>query len=346
VAKSPLSPSPRMPLAGAVRRRPHGCTLVTHPRRAGRLALLTVVATVGAAVVAPIPGASAAPAARTLVTPHAWGVDAFSAPSQTITKLQNKMNRSFSSFAVYSQIDEGSTYPLADARQAMAAGGLIYLNINAASGPTNNRTPNCYVDIVAGHLDADIDAWSQAILATHYTNMVIGFQHEAQVTSRMQPKCHSDTPSGYAAAYDHIYHRMRDAGVTAPFAWVPTAAAFQKDQASQYEPPVDDFSIIGADAYSKTGSSWRDASLVLSPFFSWAATHAPDKALMIGEIGADQSDSRAPQWYRDAIAIMQQHNNLMMVNWNASTGGTPYSPLVNAQSLQVWVAAAQNGFFG
>jgi hypothetical protein len=279
---------------------------------------------------------------------HAWGIDAFSTPGDTITKLQTKMGRKFASFAVYAQLDEGSTYPLWDAREAMSAHGLVYLNINSSSGPMRSRSAYCYLDIIGGREDALIDRWSRAIVATHYANMVITFQHEQSIKTAMQPKCSSDTPAGYGKAFDHIFKRMRASGVNAPFAWVPAAAAFTTGVADSYQPPAADFSVVGVDAYSGTGPSWRSASALLTPLFKWQANKAPNKSLLIGEIAATQTDARAPQWYADAIALLEKHDNLVAVNWNGAnqpSSGQRYCPLINALTLTIWLAGAKDRFF-
>jgi hypothetical protein len=310
-------------------------------------AVIALVLSIGPALAGqPAPLAPAAPAA--LSRTHAWGIDAFATTGDTITTLQTKMGRTFASHAVYAQLNEGSTYPLWDARVAMSAHALIYLNINSSSGPTRSRSPYCYLNIIAGNQDSLINQWSHAILATHYANMVITFQHEQSVKSAVQPKCSSDTPARYGQAFDHIYKRMRAAGVTAPFAWVPASAAFVTGAANSYAPPAADFSIVGVDAYSGTGRGWRSASAQLTPLFKWQASKAPNKSLLIGEIAATETDQRAPQWYADAIALLKQHNNLVAVNWNGAndaSAGHLFSPLLNAATLKIWLAAAKDPFF-
>jgi hypothetical protein len=307
-------------------------------------AVIALVVSAGPALAAQ--PASVAPAA--LSGTHAWGIDAFATTGDTIATLQTKMGRPFASHAVYAQLNEGSSYPLWDARVAMSEHALIYLNINSSSGPTRSRTPFCYLSIIGGTQDRLIDQWSHAIVATRYANMVITFQHEQSVKSAVQPKCSSDTPARYGQAFDHIYKRMRASGVTARFAWVPAAAAFATGAANSYAPPAADFSIVGVDAYSGTGQGWRSASAQLTPLFRWQASKAPNKSLLIGEIAATQTDQRAPQWYADAIALLKQHNNLVAVNWNGAndaSAGHLFSPLLNPATLKIWLAAAQDPFF-
>ena len=279
---------------------------------------------------------------------RAWGVVAFSASGDTLTTLQHKMGRPFASDAVSPGLDGGSDYPNSIARAAIAAHGLIYLNIDSAQSSPVDRRPYCYIDILHGQHDGLIDSWARAIVATHYANTVISFQHEQSVSSAMQPKCSTDTPAQYSQAYDYVFKRMRAAGVTAPFAWVPTAGAFASGLADQYMPPAADFSVVGVDAYSGTGTAWKSASSLLQPLFHWQATKAPNKQLLIGQLGATETDARAPHWYADAISLLEQHRNLLAVNWNVvadRASGRMYSPLLNDHTLAIWLKASRDPFF-
>jgi hypothetical protein len=314
----------------------------------GGLAAIIAVLVVSISLSPAIATQPAGPTPTALTAARAWGVDAFSASSDTLTTLQNKMGRRFASYAVSPGLDGGSDYPNLITRAAIAAHGLIYLNINSAQGSTQDRRPYCYIDILHGRHDGLIDRWARAIVATHYANTVIGFQKEQSISSAMQPRCSTDTPAQYSRAYDYVFKRMRGAGVTAPFAWVPTAGALASGLADQYMPPAADFSVVGVDAYSGTGTTWRSASSLLQPLFHWQATKAPNKQLLIGEIGATETDARAPHWYAEAISLLKQHRNLLAVNWNVvadRASGRMYSPLLNDQTLAIWLKASRDPFF-
>ena len=314
----------------------------------GGLAAIIAVLVVSTSLSPAIATQPAAPSPTGLTATRAWGVDAFSAPDDTVTTLQHKMGQRFASYAVYFELDGGSDYPNLIAQAAIAAHGLIYLNINSAHGSLQDRRPYCYIDILHGRQDGLIDNWARAIVATHYANTVISFQHEQSVDSAVQPKCRTDTPAQYSQAYDYVFKRMRAAGVTAPFAWVPTAGALASGLADQYMPPAADFSVVGVDAYAGTGTTWHSASSMLQPLFRWQATKAPNKQLLIGEIGATQTDARAPHWYAEAISLLKQHRNLLAVHWNVvadRASGRMYSPLINDHTLAIWLKASRDPFF-
>lgn len=324
--------------------------LIALARRGARAGLAAIIAVlvVSISLSPAIATQPAGPTPNGLTAARAWGVVAFSAPADTLTTLQHKMGRRFASYSVSPGLDGGSDYPNLIARGAIAAHGLIYLNINSAHGSTQDRRPYCYIDILHGRHDGLIDSWARAIVATHYANTVISFQHEQSVSSAMQPKCSTDTPAQYSRAYDYVFTRMRAAGVTAPFAWVPTAGALASGLADQYMPPAADFSVVGVDAYSGIGTTWRSASSLLQPLFHWQATKAPNKQLLIGEIGATETDTRAPHWYADAISLLMQHRNLLAVNWNVVSdraSGRMYSPLLNDHTLAIWLKASRDPFF-
>lgn len=314
----------------------------------GGLAAIIAVLVVSTSLAPAIATQPARPTPTGFTAARAWGVVAFSASGDTLTTLQHKMGRPFASDAVSPGLDGGSDYPNSIARAAIAAHGLIYLNIDSAQSSPVDRRPYCYIDILHGQHDGLIDSWARAIVATHYANTVISFQHEQSVSSAMQPKCSTDTPAQYSQAYDYVFKRMRAAGVTAPFAWVPTAGAFASGLADQYMPPAADFSVVGVDAYSGTGTAWKSASSLLQPLFHWQATKAPNKQLLIGQLGATETDARAPQWYADAISLLEQHRNLLAVNWNVvadRASGRMYSPLLNDHTLAIWLKASRDPFF-
>lgn len=318
------------------------------PRRARAAAIAFGVVL---ALFVPLAPAGATPSSPLgqLTTIRAWGVDAFSAPDSTLSTLQRRMGKKFGSYAVYGMLDEAYKFPSANARAAIAANSLIYLNINSAHGDTQHRQPYCYIDIIHGRENRLIDAWSRAITGTHYSDIVISFQHEQSITTSVQPKCSTDTPAQYGQAFDFVVKRMRAGGVRAPFAWVSTASALAYGDAANYAPPAADYDVIGEDAYSGVGSKWRSASTQLSALFNWQTRHAPGKLLLLGEIGATETDARAPQWYADAINLLENHRDLLAVNWNVVSdraSGRMYSPLINAHTLRIWLAGASDPFFG
>jgi len=282
----------------------------------------------------------------------AWGVDAYSAPTGAIDTLETDMGRPFAAWAGYRRIDDASTY-LHFIAAPMSRDALVYLNINNYSlDPTTGaHVPYCWSSVSNGSEDTMIDAWAQAILASAYMDKtIITFDHEPDVDSANQPKCTTDTPSAYQAAFDYFTKRLRSDGVTSRFAFVPTVRVYSNGLASSYLPPAGDFQLIGADIYNNvndpTKANYRTVPQAFDPLYNWVAANEPGMPLVIGELGEVQDDPNAPQWIGDAIASMKSHGNLLFVNWNVvDTVTNYYSPLLRSDTYQVWLAGAADPYF-
>ncbi len=282
----------------------------------------------------------------------AWGVDAYSAPTGAIDTLELDMGRPFAAWAGYRRIDDASTY-LHFIATPMSRGALVYLNINnyAIDPTTGAHVPFCWSSVSAGNEDTMIDAWAQVILASAYMDKtIITFDHEPDVDSSNQPKCITDTPSAYQAAFDYFFKRMRTDGVTSRFAFVPTVRVYSNGLASSYLPPAGDFQVIGADIYNNvndpTKANYRTVPQAFDPLYSWVAANETGMPIVIGELGEVQDDPNAPQWIGDALATMKSHGNLLFVNWNVvDTSTNYYSPLLRSDSYQVWLAGAADPYF-
>jgi len=291
----------------------------------------------------PIPGPTGPAGAA------AWGVDGYSAPPGAIRQLEQAAGRPFGAFSVYVGLRDASTYPTAVAREAMARQALIYLNINSSYRAGGRKIADCWSRISAGRFDSSIDAWASAILASRYSNMVITFEHEPNVDNVHQPKCQSDTPANYRAAFAHVYARMRSDGVRTPFAFVPTVSVYRTGKVDAYAPPPSSYQVVGADVYNRVPKGGRHSHSprqLLEPMYMWIRAHAPGKPVLIGEIGEDQHDPNAARWIAQAIGMLTSHGNLLAVDWNVTTdANVPYSPLSNAQSRATWIEGARLPYF-
>lgn len=322
--------------------------------RPGLLGLGLILLMVAAAAIAlnrgapsdapiPIPGPSGS------LGSAAWGVDGYSAPPGAIAQLERAMGRSFDAFSVYEGLDSSGQYPSAIAREAMSRHSLIYLNINSSHRVGGVKVPFCWSGIAGGRYDAMLDEWARAILATGYQRMVITFEHEPNVRNVHQPKCDGDTPTTYRAAFHHVYQRMRAEGIRFPFAFVPTASTFRTGVVNAYAPRPSDYQVIGADVYNRVPAgqpTYHTAAEALMPMYDWIEVHAPDKPVLIGEIGTTQHDPLSARWIADAIGLVRSQGNLLAVNWNVTaTVKGPYSPLLSSRALATWLEGAGLPYF-
>ena len=314
------------------RRSPHS------PLRA--VTALVFASSLFGALIAPAAGAAPATAAPL------WGVDGFSAPPGSIDILESMMGQSFGATSDYLQLDQAAAWPDSIALRAMGQHELVFLNIASVRlDPSGVKTPVCWRDIAAGNVDGLLHDWVEAIVGSgDQSRLLISFNHEPEVSNDSQPRCETDTPADYQQAYDHVHAYFVDGGVTAAFAFVVSGGAYRNGVVDQYLPPQGDFSVIGTDAYNKVADpldpKYRTAGQTLSPFFSWRRAHAPNLAMLIGELGEHQSDPNAAQWITDAVALINSTPGVLAVNWNVrSDPDHPYSPLLNEASLAAWLGS-------
>ena len=172
----------------------------------------------------------------------------------------------------------------------------------------------CWRDITAGSHDDDIRGWAHAIVAERYQHlMIITIGHEPNVRSRQQPKCPGDTPSDYGRMYDHVYRLMRGAGVTAPFAFVPTMSLFRVGQADAYLPPASEVQVYGADAYNRVPvghEGYHSGADDLATMLAWGDRRLPGRPVILGEIGDVCRDPAQAKWVRGVLNAVRSARGL------------------------------------
>ena len=289
----------------------------------------------------PSPSPSPSPTPPPGGSPSAWGVDAYSAPSPLIHKVQDLMGGGFEAFSDYEgwlgyKAWPGRTTQMAEANQA-----LVYLNINTHVKVHGGKVPTCWRSISSGQQDGVAAAWAAAIVRAGYQrHMVITIEHEPNVMSRQQPKCRGETPADYRVMFDHVYRLMRSRGVTAPFAFVPTMSVYRTGQADAYLPPPSDVQVYGADVYNRVPRGrpgYHDAATDIATMLAWGDRHLPGRAVILGEIGDTRRDPAQGEWVSGVLLAARAHGHFIALNWNLTPGYIP----VDGPGRDAWLTWAR-----
>jgi hypothetical protein len=279
-----------------------------------------------------------------------WGADAFSAPNGAVNDAEAAMGTVFESYSLYSNLWRVQLMGTAKMAQAMHENALVYININSETvgKRSGHVVPVCWSAVAAGNRDTQLHAWTAAILATHYHRFLFTFNHEPMWSSPKHPNCGPkyDNPTTYKAAYNHVRDLFIADGVDAPWAYVMTWGATKWDGGMLYRPALSDFDVIGTDQYYQCNNSVYRPSSAFKSFFEWTALYAPDKPVLVGEIGAlSTCPFKALNWLNAAKTRLLAHD-VLVINWNLRTNtDMEYNPLLQDDIKAWWLdwAAEETG---
>ena len=274
----------------------------------------------------------AAPAAWADIS---WGADAFSAPNGAVDDAEAAMGTTFESYALYSNLWRVQTMDSNKMAKAMSENALIYININSETiGRRGYLVPICWTAIAAGHRDAQLHAWTAAILASHFHNFLFTW------STPQHPNCgpRYDNPTTYRAAFNHVRKLFVADGVDAPWAYVMTWGATKWDGGLLYRPAPRNFDVIGTDQYYRCDDSIYPAADAFKSFFAWTAKYAPTKPVLVGEIGAlSTCPVKTLTWLNAAKTRLLAHD-VLAIDWNLRTDTTmEYNPLLQEDIKQWWL---------
>ena len=251
------------------------------------------------------------------------------------------MGGEFEAFSDYEGWNGYGAWPGRTTQMAEAGHALVYLNINTHDTDRGRKVPVCWRSIAAGQQDAAVVAWASAIVRGGYQgHMVITVEHEPNVVSRQQPKCPGDRPADYRAMFDHVYRLMRDHGVTAPFAFIPTISLYRTHQADEYLPPASDIQVYGADVYNRVPlgrAGYHGAGTDLTTMLAWGDARLPGRPVLVGEIGDTRRDPAQGDWVTGAATVASEHGDFLAMNWNLTPGYLP----VEGPGRDEWLAWAR-----
>jgi hypothetical protein len=288
----------------------------------------------------------AGPAARADVN---WGADAYSAPNGSVEEAEAAMGTVFEGYSHYSNLTNVQMMTRKSMERSISEHALVYINLNSeAIGKKGHEVPICWSAIAAGNRDTQLHEWTAAILATHYNHFLFTFNHEPMWSSPKHPNCGPkyDNPTTYKAAFHHVRALFIADGIDAPWAYVMTWGATKWAGGLLYRPPLEDFDVIGTDQYYQCVNSVYRPSSAFKSFFEWTALYAPDKPVLVGEIGAlTTCPYKALTWLNAAKTRLQVHD-VLAINWNLRTNvDQEYNPLLQDDIKAWWLdwAAQETG---
>jgi glycosyl hydrolase family 26 len=144
--------------------------------------------------------------------------------------------------------------------------------------------------IAAGQYDQQITAYANGLKAFGHP-VFVRWCWEMNLTGKENTYIGSAGPSGYIAAWKHIYTLFRQAGAAnVAFVWCPGGPEKLQGM-DQFFPGADYVDWIGIDGYLRQGNN---ASSFAELFMSWYGAYAKyNKPLIVVETGAPPSDQVA-----------------------------------------------------
>ncbi|MDF5754521.1 glycosyl hydrolase [Spongiactinospora sp. TRM90649] len=175
-------------------------------------------------------------------------------------------------------------------------------------------------DIADGKLDATVIDPQAARIKAYGKQVMLGFDGE------MERKTASGTPADYVAAYQHIYDRFKELGVTnVDWVWAVTGYSEYRPRWKSYYPGHDYVDWISYDPYNFgpcRDAPWQSFEQTLKPTYDWFQENGfEDKPIVIGEYGTEADPDRPEakaEWYRGIPAALAKMPNIKaLLQWNA-----------------------------
>jgi beta-mannanase len=158
--------------------------------------------------------------------------------------------------------------------------------------------------IAAGDHDTLIDRWASEVAA--YGRPVM-LRFAAEMNGDWLPwstGVNGNGPGDYVAAWRHVRSRFQAAGATnAIWVWNPIAVYDGSTPLGELFPGAGEVDWMAADGYNWGATrswGWQSYDDVLAPTVRTLAALAPQRPLMIAEIGC-APDRRKPAWVTDAL---------------------------------------------
>ncbi len=203
-------------------------------------------------------------------------------------------------FFAFTLIDQGNSFPAAEAQIMANRNGVIYIKLepwswNVAGLPTYSLT-----DIIAGKYDYLLQRFATGAKA-YGKPVFVTFGHEMNAT--WYPW--GGNPSLYVQAYRYVYNKVSVQYGASNITWVWTLDADSGNFAAYY-PGSDVVDWIALDGFNTEdyGAAWRTESQIFSGPVSQLQSYG--KPIMIGETACDANNNyeittTKPQWLYDSV---------------------------------------------
>lgn len=313
---------------------------VSRPRVAARLSVSLITALVlVAAIVTPSLGAShprgsAQPRAKQFEAIHntckrskidvpacgvLWGMFL---PSLQYGAVEKKIGRRFDIVKNYTDWTPGTTFPTAKERH-VAANGKRILDISWNAINYHTRAKISYQSIASGAWDKSVILPEARKLKSFHHKIFMDFSHEFDSHAQSG----RGTPAQYVAAYRHIHHLFRLAGVkNVIWVWVSTGDIYHAKTLKAGYPGAAYVNWIGYDPYNFAECMswpWRSPYTTFHPFYHWLQKQPKmrRKPIMLGEY-ASAPGSAIGQWYAavaPTLKRMPKIKAVMQWSWMTSS---------------------------
>lgn len=221
-----------------------------------------------------------------------WGLYTEPVPGKThhvqhYASIEKMIGRRFDVVKNYIDWQPGVTFPNPAAR-ALADNGKRILDFSWNAINYDTRASVSYQSIADGDWDKSVILPEARALKSFHHKVFIDFNHEFD--SRAQSG--KGSPAQYVAAYRHIHHVMREAGVrNVIWAWVSTGDIYHAKELRASYPGAKFVNWVGYDPYNFAqclGRSWRSPYQTFHPFYRWLQHQAGmrKKPIMFGEYGS------------------------------------------------------------
>jgi hypothetical protein len=269
-----------------------------------------------------------------------WGLFT---PSQQYRPIEKKIGRRFDIVKNYTDWRPGTTFPTAKERR-LAAGGRRILDIswNAIDYPT--RAKISYQSIAAGDWDKSVILPETRKLKSFHHKIFMDFSHEFDSHAQSG----RGTPAQYVAAYRHIHHLFRLAGVkNVIWVWVSTGDIYHAKTLKAGYPGAAYVNWIGYDPYNFAECMkwpWRSPYTTFHPFYHWLKKQPKmrHKPIMLGEYASAQG-SAIGAWYAAVAPTLKRMPKIKAVmQWSAMTSPVCDFRLTQSAQALAGFAASSN----
>lgn len=171
--------------------------------------------------------------------------------------------------------------------------------------------------IVAGELDGYVRTYAAAV-AAHHRPLLLRFAHEMNAAGIPW----YGPPSLYRQAWTRVHRIFEESGATnTNWVWSPYVRSRSIGPFESFYPGDDLVDWVALDGYNWGRRRWWDRwpgfDAIFAASYASLRALAPDKPMMLAEIGASERGGDKAAWMRDALlrAVPEQYPDISAVVW-------------------------------
>lgn len=254
-----------------------------------------------------------------------WGL--YTQPVRTKTyylpnyrKFERAIHRRFDIVKAYVDWQRGVTFPNRTFTKLAGNGRrIVYVSWNAINYDTHQKIS--YQSIADGDWDNSVILPEARKLKEFHHRIFLDFNHEFDTRAQLG----KGSPAQYVAAYRHIHHVFREAGVrNVIWSWVSTGTIHNIPYIKASWPGAKYVDWVGYDPYnfaSCTGRPWRSPYRQFEPFYHWLRTQPgmKHKPILLGEYGSAPG-RHIEHWYASLARTLKRLPRIKaLFQWSAPT---------------------------